>query len=134
MATQNLLDRYPAYSLAVLRNSVEVPPEDWAAEGITLEVQLDKSIQLTAPDMFGSGGRYDVVVYANAPTSEGALSVTVLEFTDEQPDEVGVGYVNSVGDLVTTALPPFLPLPVPQALETAAGWQGAVVYGGKVPT
>lgn len=129
----NLLDRYPGYTLAVLRDGVLIPPEDYASEGISLEAQLDKSIVLSAPDIPGGGGRYDVVVYANAETTEGELTFTVMEFTDQTPDEFGTGYVSAGDDLVTAPLPAILPIPVPFTASVAAGWKGAAVYGAKVP-
>ncbi|MGO1069314.1 hypothetical protein [Lysobacter sp. CA199] len=122
----NILDRYPNARIRVKFANAFIDPADYESEGITVTV-TNGVIELSAPEMGGGGGVYDVVIEPQGPTIAEPVRVVVLEFPGELPGESGIS-LDGVRTQ-TSSNPPDPPVPFPYLITDQAGWFSVGVYG-----
>ena len=113
--------RYPGATVEVLSNGVVVPPENYEAEGITLTMPADGTFELSAPDIGGTGRRYDVRITPVTAIVAEPVRVTVLEFPGEEADFQGAGTDLAEGEVEL----------LPYLITSAGDWTSVHVYAGR---
>lgn len=112
-------------TVEVWRNGAMIPPEDYGALEISVQVSGAGVVTMSAPDIGGSGAEYEVRIVPSYPTNGRAVRLATAETPDEQP-----GYDKPIWSAGDTGVDPYEGFDRPFQFMPKAVWSWAGYLAG----
>lgn len=124
MAWTNAFNIGPC-AVEVWRSNYLIPPENYAAEGITVETSPAGLVTMTAPDIGGAGEKYEIRIVPSYSTGGRAVRLVIADTPDS-----GIGYDSPIWSVGDTGVDPFHGFERPFVFEPKSPWSWAGYMAG----